>query len=558
MLARDFVLETLRQYNVEFLFGNPGTTELPLIDGLVNYPDIQFMVALHEDICVGMAAGYAHATGKPGVINLHATPGVAHGLGNIYDAYRAGIPLVVTAGQQDSRLAVEEPALAGDMVNMAKSCTKWSWEIKNVHELPVVLHRAFKVAMTEPMGPVLISFPSDIMWHDIQTKPIPLTIIPQEIRGDETAVQQAADLLRQASNPIFVSGDRIGRKKEALEQLVQLSELIGAQVYNEHLGSELNFPYTHPHYGGRFVPNGPFIANALAEADVVLFAGVMSQAPLLYYPNPLIPENAKFIAIDSGEWEIGKNMHVDVPIIGSPKSVLKEINDIIKIKATEENKKQFTFNCEKLLQEKKVKDKARQEELASVSNQTPISPIKVIDELDKIMPDNVFIVDESVTSSKYLHGYLNLDRPGSMISLKGGGLGYGITAALGAQLGRPEDRVVAVIGDGSSLYYIQSIWNAAKFNLPIIFVILNNTSYMILKGGILNIGGESAKKGTFIGMDLDEPAVDFVSVAKGFGIEALRVEKLEELRPAFEEAFKEKRPILLDILIDRTVKIHLK
>ncbi|QQK80280.1 hypothetical protein HUG20_10505 [Salicibibacter cibi] len=152
MLGRDLVLEAFREYGVEYLFGNPGTTELPLMDGLVNYPDIEFIVSLQEDICVGMAAGYAQATGKPGVLNLHAAPGLAHGLGNVYDAFRASVPLIVTAGQQDTRLAAQEPALWGEMVPMIENYTKWSWEVKSIEELPIVVQRAFKVAMTEPRG----------------------------------------------------------------------------------------------------------------------------------------------------------------------------------------------------------------------------------------------------------------------------------------------------------------------------------------------------------------------------------------------------------------------
>ncbi|MEH6947629.1 thiamine pyrophosphate-binding protein [Bacillus sp. JJ634] len=557
MLGRDFFLKALKEYEVEYLFGNPGTTELPLIDGLVNYPDIEFIVSLHEDVCVGMAAGYAQATGKPGVVNLHAAPGLAHGMGNVYDAYRAGVPLIVTAGQQDTRLAIQEPALWGEMVSMVKDYTKWSWEVKNAQELPTVLHRAFKMALTEPMGPVFLSLPSDVLWQEVDAEPIPLTVVSSNTRGDLEAVQNAAILIRQAKNPVFLVGDQLA-SCEGLNEMVQLAEMIGAPVYVEHQCSRLNFPYGHPQYAGRCLPNGPYIEKVLKDADVVVFVGVTSQAPLLYFDRPIIQPGTKVIAINSGEWELGKNMHVDTAILANPRIAVKEITELIDLHASNEDRARFESLKEKTLLMKKQSDEQRLKELEGARGQVPLSPAEVVYELNKALPENVLVVDESVTSGRFTHSYLELNQPGSLIALKGGGLGYGMPASLGAQLGRPDQRVVNVIGDGSSLYYIQSLWNAAKHNLPVVFVIMNNQSYMILKGGILNIDGESAKQNVFPGMDLNEPAVDFVSVAKGFGIDSIRIEKPEELQPAFGKAFNEKKPILLDVLIDSTVRVFLK
>lgn len=557
MLGRDFVLETFRQYGVEYLFGNPGTTELPMMDGLVNYQDIEFIVSLHEDICVGMAAGYAQATGKPGVVNLHAAPGLAHGLGNVYDAFRASVPLIVTAGQQDSRLAAQEPALWGEMVSMVENYTKWSWEVKNAQELPVILHRAFKVATTEPKGPVFLSFPSDIMWEDVDATPIPLTNIATNIRGDLDAIQKATESIKKASKPIIVAGERVS-STHAVESLVKFSELTGARVYQEHQSASLNFPYTHPHFAGRFLPNGPFIEKALADADLVIFIGVTSQAPLLYFDKPIVQKETEVIAIDNSEWEIGKNMPVDNAIMGNPNEILKEMTTIIEQSATDADRQNFEKVKKNSLAKHEQREADKKNQLEEASKSDTLTAIEAIAELNNHLPDNAFIVDEAVTSGQYVHNYLDIERPNSLIGLKGGGLGYGMPASLGAQLGRPDQRVVNVIGDGSSLYYIQALWNAAKHRLPVVFVVINNISYMILKGGLINIDGESAKKNFFPGMDLTDPAVDFVSVAKGFGIDALRVETKEELVSAYKQAFSEKKPILLDIAVDPTVKVFLK
>lgn len=553
MLGRDLFLEVLKEYDVQYLFGNPGTTELPVMDGLVNYPEIEFILALHEDIAVGMAAGYAQATGKPGVVNLHVAPGLAHGLGNIYNAYRAGVPMIITAGQQDTRLAPQEPGLWGDLIPMVKDYTKWSWEVKKADELPVVLHRAFKMATTDPAGPVFISLPSDVMWQEVNAKPIPLTRIPSDIRGDARAVQEAVRLLKEAENAVFVAGDRLDRAG-GVEELAQLAELVGSPVYQEHQSGGMNFPYAHPQFLGRFLPNGPMIQQTLAEADVVVFFGVISQAPLLYFDKPLIGEKTKVVYIDSSEWEIGKNMHVDVPILGSPKAVIQEMIMLIQGEMTAELSSRFEVKKEKTVAARRKKDEARKQELEQTKGQIPLSPAEVMDELNRMLPEDAFIVDESVTTGRYVHSHLQLKRPGSLIALKGGGLGYGMPAALGAQLGRPHEKVISIIGDGSSLYYIQALWNAARYHLPVLYIIANNTSYMILKGGLVSINGLSAKKGAFPGMDLNEPEVDYVALAKGFGIEALRVDRPEQIRPALEMALSEKRPYLLDMRINREVK----
>jgi benzoylformate decarboxylase len=556
MLGRDLVLEAFRQYGVEYLFGNPGTTELPLMDGLVNYPEIKYILGLHEDIAVGMAAGYAQATGKPGVVNLHVAPGLAHGLGNIYDAYRAGVPLVVTTGQHDIRLGVQEPALWGDLVALAKSCTKWSYQVHRAEELPIVLHRAFKEALTEPMGPVFLSFPVDVMWQDVPLSPLPLTRIDQRVSGSREASRQAVALLRAAERPVIVAGDRVGRTG-AIPELIRLSELIGAPVYQEHQSAGLNFPYNHPHFAGRFLPNGPAIHEALKEADVVLFLGVISQAPLLYFDKPLVQPGTKVISVDLSPWEIGKNMPADVAILGHPREVLAAWVEMLQAELTPADEGRCQKRREQLQQQQREREEAKARELAAVQEQMPLSPAVVMAELNHYLTDDVFVVDESVTTGRYVHRYLELRRPGAFIGLKGGGLGYGMPAALGAQLGRPSERVVAIIGDGSSYYYIQSLWNAARYNLPVLYLIINNTSYMILKGGMLTLNGVSAKQGAFPGMDLDQPEIDLVSVARGFGVEAQRIETREELKKALQHAFSERKPYLLDVVVDRTVKPYL-
>ncbi|QQK80279.1 thiamine pyrophosphate-binding protein [Salicibibacter cibi] len=404
---------------------------------------------------------------------------------------------------------------------------------------------------------MFLSFPSDIMWKESDAETLPLTDISTNIRGDREAIKAATKSILEASNPVILAGDRIG-STNSISSLVALSELTGAQVYVEHQSAELNFPYTHQHFGGRCLPNGSFIKKVLSEADLVIFAGVISQAPLLYFDEPLVEKGTKRIAIDNSEWQIGKNMHVDIPILGHPHEVLKEIVDETKQHASNENVRTFDITRKRTLAKHRQRTEDLQRQLEESQENDILTPAQVIHELNQHLPENALIVDESVTSGQYVHDYLQLEKPKSFIGLKGGGLGYGMPASLGAQLGRPDQRVVNIIGDGSSLYYIQAIWNAAKHRLPVVFFVINNASYMILKGGLVNMDGEAAKKNFFPGMDLTGPSIDFVSVAKGFGVDAVKVENEEELTTALQQAFSANKPMLLDVTVDSTVKVFLK
>ncbi|QSO51471.1 thiamine pyrophosphate-binding protein [Alicyclobacillus curvatus] len=570
MLGRDCLLEAFRMYGVEYLFGNPGTTELPLMDGLVNYTDIKYILALHEDIAVGMAAGYAQASGKPGVVNLHITPGLAHGLGNLYDAWRARVPLLVTAGQHDSRLALQEPALAGDLVSMAKPFTKWSYEIRHPDEVAIAVQRAFKVAMTPPTGPVFLSLPADVMMAETSHLPIPLTTVhlagnalagAGEVVGQDVhlGVETAAELLIGAHRPVMIVGDGVAQS-HAVSEVVRLAETVGCEVYTEHQSSALSFRASHPQFFGRGLPNGPYLQHILDGADVVMFAGVTSQAPLLYFSQPVLPAGAKVIHIDCSAWEIGKNNHVHVGIVGDIRSLIRAIAaacDAV-IEAGEGVVERRARRLAVMADRQKARaDKLRAEREAG-RLQKPLSPAHIMAELNELWEDHMMLVDESVTTGRYVHTQVQTDREDSVIALKGGGLGYGMPAALGAQLARPDERVVAVIGDGSALYVIQALWNAAKYQLPVVYLIVNNASYMILKGGLRRLNGPAVAQGVYPGMDLVGPEVDFVACARGFGVEAVRVDEPDEVRPALETALRERRPYLIDFVIDREVKEFLQ
>ncbi|MCL6517769.1 thiamine pyrophosphate-binding protein [Alicyclobacillus sp.] len=558
MKARDFVLEAFHRYGARYVFGNPGTTELPLMDGLAARNDIEYILALHEDIAVGMAAGYAQVTGRPAVVNLHVAPGLAHGLGNLYDAWRAGVPLVVTTGQHDSRLALQEPALAGDLVRMAEPFTKWAYEVRRAQELPLALHRAFKTAMTEPTGPVFLALPSDVMLDEVEGEPWPLTTVVQGGRPEPGIVRRIAEWLVAAERPVLIVGDRAGRTG-AIPALVRLADALAIPVYTEHQSSGLGFPSRHPLWFGRCLPNGPFYRRLFADRDVVVWFGVTSQAPLLFDPLPMLPPSTRVVHVDVDPWEIAKNRPADLALQADLAGAAEAIAEAVeaRMEADASARARVRERRRAVEGERRRRDRQREEEADAGRTQWPLSSAHVASVLGGLLPEDAIVVDESVTNGRFVHGYLPVSNPRGLIALKGGGLGYGLPAALGAQLAAPGRTVVACIGDGSALYYIQALWTAVKYRLPVRFFIFNNASYMILKGGLKRMGGPAAQQGVYPGMDLI-PEVDFVAIARAFGVEALRVEDPADVGTAVARALSADGPVLVDVAIDREVKPYLE
>src|SRR5438128_6711612 len=206
MTGAQALFEFMVGEGVEYIFGNPGTSELPLMDVFAERNEIEYILALHEDSALGIAAGYAEASGKPAVVNLHTNPGLAHALGNLYNAYRAGTPMIVTAGQQDTRAMIDEPLLYADMLRLARQHTKWCWEVHHASEIPVAMARAFKIAQTPPTGPVFLSLPVNVMEERAEIELPPVTEVGARVRGDRSKIKEAAALLARAKNPAIITG----------------------------------------------------------------------------------------------------------------------------------------------------------------------------------------------------------------------------------------------------------------------------------------------------------------------------------------------------------------
>lgn len=553
--------EMLVRQSVRYVFGNPGTSELPLMDVFAERDEIEYVLALHEDSALGIAAGYAEATGKPAVVNLHTNPGVAHALGNLYNAYRAGTPLIVTAGQQDTRSLIDEPLLQADMVEYVRQHTKWAWEVKCAAEIPRALARAFTIAATPPTAPVFLSLPVNFMEEQFEAVFPPVTEIGKRIRGDRDSIEAAARLLVEAEQPVIIAGDGVARSG-AVGELVKLAEMLGARVHPEPLHSLLGFPTGHRLFGGPLSPAAQQMSAQLSGADVILAIGAYTLAPLVYTGARMVPDSAKLIQIDTNARELGKNHQPAVTILADPLCAIEDIIGALKpllVSPVAEK----VWRRGTIVSDMIADGRARFVESAIKSaDADAITPARLAVEMRAAAAEDALLVDEAVTSTAFVRPIFKLNEPDSYFFNKGGSLGYGAPLAVGVKLARQDRQVICAIGDGSLMYSPQALWTAAHYRLGVVFVVFNNTSYLILKGGLLAYKGASVQKNRYVGMDITEPEIDFVKHAESMGVAARKVARVDELRAALDwalqESAAENKPHLLDVMVTSEIRSALR
>jgi benzoylformate decarboxylase len=543
------LMDILKSAGVRYLFGNPGTTELPFLDAL---PDsgLEYVLGLQEATAVAAADGYAQATGQVGVVNVHVAPGLANSLSILHNAARAKTPLLVTAGQQDTRFLMDEPILAGDLARMAEPFTKWSYEIRRPEEAPVAMRRALKVALSPPTGPVFLSLPMDLMGPAVEDSGAAPAPIAARTRPDAAALARAAELLATARAPIVVAGDGVARSG-AVAELTALAETLGARVHGEPVYRRTNFPGDHALWRGGLFPTPAGVRRALEECDALLIVGANVFTWFLHTEGAPFPRGLRVVQIDDDPWEIGRSYPVALGIAADPKTTLAELTTALRARMSDAERAAAAARVEKI-------GTARAELMARVrtvaeaeAERVPIGQAHLMHTLASLLPADAVVVDESATSLPFVLRYLPFATAGSFYGGKTGTLGWGMGAAIGVQLGSPGRKVVATIGDGSVMYALQALWTAAHYQLPITYVVPNNSSYAILKSGMLSLDLASAKRGIYPGMDLVDPEIDYPGLARSLGVRAERVEKPGELREALATCLAHAGPTLVDVAIDR-------
>ncbi|HEY8287847.1 MAG TPA: thiamine pyrophosphate-binding protein [Acetobacteraceae bacterium] len=553
MSGKTALLELLKQEGVRVMFGNPGTTELPLMDALAAEHELRYVLALQEAPAMGMADGYAQASGQLAVVNLHVAPGLGNAMGMLYDAQKAGAPILVTAGQHEQRFNFTEPLLWADLPTIARPFVKWSAEVRQLADLPRAIHRAAKTALAPPMGPVFLSLPGDILLDSGELDMGRPSRVAAGIRGDARAIASAAALLAKAQHPVIIAGDAVPQG-DALAELVALAEALGAPVYDEGMASRAMFPSSHPLYRGSLARLPAVIRGMLDQHDLLVSIGADLFTLSLPGEVACVPEALPIVHLDTDPWELAKNYPENVAILGEPKVTLPELTEAVLRARSEADGVRAAKRLEHVRAEG-VTSLARLHATAeALADRTPIHPLALMQAIGKLLPADAVVIDETVSSGTGLRRFLKSDDAQSFFGLRGGGIGWGLPAAIGAKLALPHRPVVALIGDGSAMYTIQGLWTAARERLNMVFVVINNYSYRILKQRTNAMKALAAQTDTYVGMDLDRPRVDFVAVAQGLGLTAHRAATLSDVRDLLHQALAAEGPTLIDVEVDRSWK----
>jgi benzoylformate decarboxylase len=537
----DALLEVLRSEGVRHIFGNPGSTELPLIDALTAAPDLRYVLALQEASVIGMADGYAQATRRPAFVNVHTAPGLGNAVGNLTNARANWSPIVVTAGQQDERHLVHDPVLSGDLVGLAAPVSKWTHEVHSIDELGVVMRRAFHDAASPPPGPVFVSLPMSTL-SEVGDPPVPA---PSSLARDAVGgrLDELADLLvgPGVGRVAIVVGDEAAWA-DAVPAIVSLAEALGAPVYTAPFGSA--FPPAHPLFRGMLVPTAVGMRETLGDYDrVLLLGGRFTAYP--YTPGPPVAETVDLLHVSPDALELGRDYPTRLGVVGDLRSTTEALVALV---AGRPDTDAVAAALDPARRRRELAD--HDADARARYGTVPMDPMAAVHALLQAMPADPLVVDEAVTANRHLRAlHLHSGTPGRYFSTRGGGLGWGMPASVGVSLAHGGEPVLCVAGDGAACYSPQAMWTAAREGLPVIFAVLVNREYRILKDNLRASGSELARAGSFVGLDLDRPAVDFVAMARGFGVDATSVEKAGDVGDAVRDALDRGKPQLLELRV---------
>ena len=541
--GRSAFLQLLTDEGVTHLFGNPGTTELAVMEAVPDFPQLKYVLGLQEAVVVGMADGYARASRQLTACNLHCMPGLGHAMGALYSAKFSGSPIIVTAGQYEIGYGLQEPLLYEPLVPVAAPLVKWAIEVPRLQDLPRIVHRAAKIAMTPPTGPVFISLPGSILDDEAPLALGRPTRVESRARPAEPLLLALAERLLAARNPVIIAGRELA-ERDAFDEACELAELLGAAVYPEPVPYNARFPSDHRANMGDLTRNQKKVRETLSQFDLLLCVGADLLRMSPYSATDPLPDGLPVVHITERDWELGKNYPTDMAIRADVKETLAALNPLLRRIRGE----QHASAADRRLRALSSRNWSSQREAArqAVPETTPMDPRYVARALADVLPDEAIVVEEAVSSAAALSTFVPARRADSFYGLASGGLGFGMAGAVGVSLAKPGRPVVVAIGDGSALYTVQSLWTAAHLRLPVAYVIFNNRGYRIIKERLVAIRGSER----FVGMDLREPDIDYIALARGFGMTARRVTEPGALAGALDAAIRSGRPALVDVAID--------
>ena len=543
--GRSAFLQLLVDEGVTHLFGNPGTTELPIMEVVPQFPQLKFVLGLQEAVVVAMADGYARASGRLAAANVHVAPGLGNAMGALYNARFSGSPIILTAGQQEQGHGLREPLLYAPLVPVAQPFVKWAVEVTRVEDLPLIMRRAAKLALTPPTGPVFISLPGDILEEQAELDLGRATRVDARMRPSDAALERLAGALLAARDPVIIAGQELATH-DAFAEAAELAELLGAAVYQQSVPYAAQFPTAHPAYMGALTRNQKQVRAALEPHDLLLCLGADLLRMSVYSPIDPLPPRLTVMHVSERDWELGKNNATEFAVQANVLETLRALLPLVRARHPGETAARAARRLAALGPRNWAaqRDKARIAALEA-AEEKPIDPRFLMLRIAESLPADAVVVEEALTSANALPQFLELRDPRCFYGLASGGLGFGMAGAVGVALAQPGRPLAAVVGDGSAMYGIQALWTAAHLKLPITYVITNNRSYRILKERLVSMRGTDR----FVGMDLRDPAIDFTGLAQSMGVPARRIADPQDFAPALREAMACGAPRLIEVMV---------
>ncbi|MCG2631237.1 benzoylformate decarboxylase [Bradyrhizobium sp. WYCCWR 13023] len=521
--VKQATLDLLRAFGIRRVFGNPGSTELPFLS---DWPDdIDYVLALQEASAVGMADGYAQATRNAGFVNLHSAAGVGNALGNIYTAHRNQTPLVITAGQQARSILPLQAFLYAERASeFPRPYVKYSVEPARPEDVPAAIARAYYTAMQPPCGPTFVSIPIDDWTH--ATAPVDARKVSREIGPEPEAMKALVAALGSAKHPALVVGPGVDRAG-AVDLMVRVAEKAKASVWVSPFSARCSFPERHPQFAGFLHASPAQLSDALREHDLVVVIG----APVFTFHvegHAAIFDGGATIFQITDDADAAAVTPSGTSIIATMKPALSALLDL-------------------LPESKRAAPRGRT--LPPAPQAADPLPVEfLLHSLSQAMPDGASLVEEVPSHRPAMQKFLPMRGQDSFYTMSSGGLGYSLPAAVGMALGKPKQRTVCLIGDGSAMYSIQALWTAAQRKLPLTIVVINNSGY-----GAMRSFSQVMQVRNVPGLEL--PGIDFVRLAEGMGCHAVRVSKAAELGEALKRGMAFEGTSLVEVVVDSAVPV---
>ena len=547
--GRSAFLALLQDEGITHLFGNPGTTELPIMHALAEHPSLTYVMAMQESVVVSMADGFSRASGQLVAANVHVAPGLGNAMGALFGAKFTRTPMILTAGQQEQGHGLREPLLYDSLVRMAEPLVKWAIEVTRLEDLPRIVRRAAKIARTPPMGPVFISLPGDILNAEAELDLGARTDIDSAVRPNDNALMRLAQRILAARRPVMIVGDELV-SSNALAEAAEFAQTIGCPVLQQTIPFGAHFPSEHPCFIGALSRSQPKVRQVLSAYDLLIAFGTDPLRMSVDSPVDPLPDGMPIVQVGLIDWDIGKNYPVEIAIRADVRETFSALTSLLQEAGGATLAETAARRIEAIATDNwSARRRALVQTIETKSAQLPIDPDWLLLKTVEALPQNAIFVEEALTAAPLVPALLPYRDRYGFHGLASGGIGWGLPGAVGASLANPGRPVVCFTGDGSAMYTIQALWTAAHHRLPVNVVLINNGGYRIIKQRLLSFHGSRE----FVGMDFTDPSVDFAGLARSLGLEAIQVSDPATLAATLQSAFARPGTKLIEVMVEGIV-----